>query len=419
MRWYQKLFWRIFGAIWLVSMFGILLSVGVYQEIAQEQDRHGLQQERAQLYAEQVIERYEAGLELETRQSRRMPIWVVDDESDRQIFGAKRRPPPDALRVEVESQRGHEYKVYFPAAPDSQMLERIFHFVLSFQVLWLLVVSLISSLLLAWLIVRPINLLRAQVREVYHSDDWRPKSSFALQYRKDELGELAREMNQAARYVEETLNAQENLLRDVSHELRAPLARLQASAGLAEQKLGEDDRLVARINTECARLEKLISELLLLSRQQVAQANQPRVALKPLLQELVDDARLLDPARELSVDLNAVGDSVRFAAEPLSRILNNLLGNAIKHSGEGASVGLKAISTSDQLKVEVFDDGVGVPAELLAQLGQPFKRGASSSGYGLGLSICQRAARQVGGEVRFANRDSGGFCATLVLPLKG
>lgn len=418
MRWYQKLFWRIFGAIWLVSMVGILISVGVYQELAEEQERHGLQQERAQLYAEQVIERYESGLRIDSRLSKRIPIWVIDQESGSQIFGGKRRPPRDALRFEVESQQGNEYRVFFPAAPDSRMLERMFHFVLSFQVLWLLIVSLISSLLLAWLIVRPINRLRAQVREVYHSDDWRPKSSFALQDRKDELGELAREMNQAARYVEETLNAQENLLRDVSHELRAPLARLQASAGLAEQKLGEDDKLVVRINTECARLEKLISELLLLSRQQVAQANQPLVALKPLLQELVEDARMLDPAREIGADLNAVGDSVRFAAEPLSRIVNNLLANALKHSGESAKVGLKAISTSDQLKVEVFDDGVGVPPELLNQLGQPFKRGANSGGYGLGLSICQRAARQVGGEVRFANREEGGFSATLVLPLK-
>ena len=418
MRWYQKLFWRIFGAIWLVSMVGILVSVGVYQELAQEQERHGLQQERAQLYAEQVIERYESGLELESRQARRLPIWVIDEKSGRQIFGGKRRPPRDAQHIEVKSQQGNEYKILFPSAPDSQMLERMFHFVLSFQVLWLLIVSLISSLLLAWLIVRPINKLRAQVREVYDSDDWRPKSSFALQDRKDELGELAREMNQAARYVEETLNAQENLLRDVSHELRAPLARLQASAGLAEQKLGEDDKLVVRINTECARLEKLISELLLLSRQQVAQANQQPVLLKPLLQELIEDARLLDPAREISADLNALGESVRCAAEPLSRIVNNLLANAVKHAGDSAKVGLKAISTSDELKVEVFDDGVGVPGELLAQLGQPFKRGAKSSGYGLGLSICQRAARQVGGEVRFANRDSGGFSATLILPLR-
>ena len=417
MRWYQKLFWRIFGAIWLVSILGILISVGVYQELAQEQERHGLQQERAQLYAEQVIERYESGLELDSRQSRRLPIWVIEEESGRQIFGGKRQPSRDALRFEVESQQGNEYQVFFPKAPDSRMLERMFHFVLSFQVLWLLIVSLISSLLLAWLIVRPINTLRAQVREVYRSDDWRPKSSFALQDRQDELGELAREMNQAARYVEETLNAQENLLRDVSHELRAPLARLQASAGLAEQKLGEDDKLVVRINTECARLEKLISELLLLSRQQVAQANQQPVLLKPLLQELIEDARLLDPAREISADFNAVGESVRFSAEPLSRIVNNLLANAVKHAGDSAKVELKAISTSEQLKVEVFDDGVGVPGELLAQLGQPFKRGAKSSGYGLGLSICQRAARQVGGEVRFANRDSGGFSATLTLPL--
>lgn len=419
MRWYQRLFWRIFGAVWLVSMLGILISLAVYQEIADKNERAGFQQERAEILAEQIINDLERGREPRERHSRHMPLWILDEESGRVLYGERRRAPRNAVDIEVESDSGREYRVLFQPAADAVLVERMLGFLLSVQVVWLLLVSLLSSLLLTWLIVRPINALSAHVKSVHDNENLAARADLKLSLRTDELGALAREIDQMADYVERTLNAQENLLRDVSHELRAPLARLQASAGIAEQKLGEDDKLVIRINTECARLEKLISELLLLSRQQVEQAIQPRVALKPLMQELVDDARLLDPTREISIDLKAVGDSMQFAAEPLSRIVSNLLGNAIKHAGEGASVGLKAISTSDQLKVEVFDDGVGVPAELLAQLGQPFKRGASSSGYGLGLSICQRAARQVGGEVRFANRDSGGFSATLVLPLKG
>ena len=418
MRWFQRLFWRIFGAVWLVSMLGILISLAVYQEIADKNERVGFQQERAMIQAEQIIGDLERGIEPRERHGRHMPIWIMDEDTGRVLYGERRRPPRNAISIEVEADSEREYRVLFKPAADTVLVERMLGFLLSVQAVWLLVVSLLSSLLLTWLIVRPIDALSAHVKSVHDNENLAARADLKLSSRSDELGALAREIDHMADYVEKTLTAQENLLRDVSHELRAPLARLQASAGLAEQKLGEDDKLVVRINTECARLEKLISELLLLSRQQVAQANQQPVLLKPLLQELIEDARLLDPAREISADFNAVGESVRFSAEPLSRIVNNLLANAVKHAGDSAKVELKAISTSEQLKVEVFDDGVGVPGELLAQLGQPFKRGAKSSGYGLGLSICQRAARQVGGEVRFANRDSGGFSATLILPLR-
>ncbi len=418
MRWYQRLFWRIFGAVWLVSMLGILMSLAVYQEIADKNERAGFQKERVEILAKQIINDIEQGREPREPYSRHMRIWILDEESGRVLYGERRRAPRNAVDIEVESYSGREYQILFQPAADTVLVERMLGFLLSVQAIWLLLVSLLSSLLLTWLIVRPINALSAHVKSVHDNENLAARADLKLSTRTDELGALAREIDQMAEYVERTLNAQEYLLRDVSHELRAPLARLQASAGLAEQKLGEDDKLVVRINTECARLEKLISELLLLSRQQVAQVNQQPVPLKPLLQELVEDARMLDPAREIGADLNAVGDSMRFAAEPLSRIVNNLLANAVKHSGESAKVGLKAISASDQLKVEVFDDGVGVPPELLNQLGQPFKRGANSGGYGLGLSICQRAAHQVGGDVRFANRESGGFSATLFLPLK-
>lgn len=418
MRWYQKLFWRIFGAVWLVSLVGILASLWLYQSLSGEHERVGFQEERALLYAEQIIDRLETGQKENPRIGRHLPIWIFDEETGRQVYGERRRPPKDALSVEVEDRSGREYEVLFPRAPDVQLLDRMFGFLLSFQVVWLLVVSLLSSLLLTWLIVRPINILRRQVRAVYDDEEWQPQGEDLIIRRTDELGQLAREMAEAGKFVEQTLNAQENLLRDVSHELRAPLARLQASAGLAEQRLGQDDKLVLRINTECERLERLISELLLLSRQQVAQVNQPKVALTELLNELVEDARLVDKDRDIRVELERLRPGLEFAAEPLSRVVSNLLANAIKHSGDGAKIALQAKSSERQLQISVLDTGQGVSPELLVQLGQPFKRASKSSGYGLGLSICKRAVRQMGGELTLENVEDGGFRATLILPIK-
>jgi len=417
MTWHQRLFWRIFAAVWLVSMLGIVVSVSLFSALSDSDERGALQRERARINAEQVISDLERGEEPRLHHNRRLPIWIIDDNTGQTLFGDQRRPPKEALTIEIETANGREYRVLFPRAVDALLTERMFGFLLSFQALWLLVVSLLSSLLLTWLIVRPINALRAHVQSVHDNQNLAARADLKLSQRKDELGELAREIDRMAEHVEQTMSAQENQLRDVSHELRAPLARLQASAGLAEQRLGENDKLVLRINSECARLERLISELLQLSRQQLTLSKQEPVGLKRLLGELLDDARLLDPESKLSAQLSEIPDAVKVGAEPLSRIISNLLANAVKHAGAGANISLTARVSAKSLEVEVLDDGRGVSPELLAQLGQPFKRGGDSSGYGLGLSICQRAARQSGGEVRFANRPSGGFVARLELPL--
>jgi len=417
MRWYQKLFWRIFAAVWLVSTLGILVSIGIYQGISSDHDRSGLQQERARIYAEQLIEDIESGREPKSRQGRRLSLWIIDEETGHVIFGEGRRPPRGAEKLEIESSSGRDYEVYFPGVGEVLLMQKMFGFLLSVQAIWLGLVSLFSSLLLTWLIVRPINALRAHVRSVYDSQNLSSRADQHLSQRTDELGELAREIDQMADFIERTLNAQENLLRDVSHELRAPLARLQVSAGLAEQRLGEDDKLVKRINLECARLEHLISELLLLSRQQVASVHEPKILLSDLLTALIEDARLLDPQREIKLQVIPANSPQKIAAEPFSRVVSNLLNNAIKHTESGTAVSLDVKLSDQLLKLHVCDSGAGVAPELLANLGEAFRRGSSSDGYGLGLSICKRAVLQMGGDISFANRSEGGFCAKISIPL--
>lgn len=417
MRWYQKLFWRIFAAVWLVSTLGILVSIGIYQGISSDHERSGFQQERARLYAEQLIDDLESGREPKVRQGRRLPLWIIDEDSDRVVFGEGRKPPRGAEKLEIESSSGRDYEVYFPGVSEVLLMQKMFGFLLSVQAIWLGLVSLFSSLLLTWLIVRPINALRTHVRSVYDSQNLSTRADQSLSQRTDELGELAREIDHMADFIERTLNAQENLLRDVSHELRAPLARLQVSAGLAEQRLGEDDKLVQRINLECARLEHLISELLLLSRQQVAGATQPKIMLSQMLIELIDDARLLDPRREIELKLRPTDSKQTIAIEPLSRVVSNLLNNAIKHTEPEAKISLDVTVADQFMDLEVCDSGAGVAPELLANLGDAFRRGSTSKGYGLGLSICKRAVLQMGGKISFTNRPEGGFCAKITIPL--
>lgn len=102
----------------------------------------------------------------------------------------------------------------------------------------MLLVSALASLLLSWLIVRPINQLRRHAKELYHQQNLSSRADNRLSERSDEIGELSREFNRMAGYVEETLTAQQRLLQDVSHELRAPLGPVAGGRGAGGAETG-------------------------------------------------------------------------------------------------------------------------------------------------------------------------------------
>lgn len=415
MRWYQKLFWRIFGAVWLVSMLGILVSLGLYLALSDSTEHREDQLERVEYMAEQIVSAYERSEELHLRRRHQFPIWVYDSKGN-QIYGGSRRPPPNSRSLAVEGKGNRVYRVLVNLPQDRFAVERLLGFVLSMQAIWVLAVSFISSLLLAWLVVRPINALRKHVRTLYDDQNLSHRAEGRLSQRSDELGELAREFNRMADYVEQTLGTQENLLRDVSHELRAPLARLRAATGLAEQRWGEDEKVLQRIAKECDQLERLITELLALSREGKVKSSD-QLDLNELIGQLVDDARLIGGLHPIELKLDIAKGSVKVSQEPLSRIVSNLLVNAIRHTPDNTRIDVEATVNDQMLNVIISDTGPGVDPKLLSELGQPFKRSIDSRGYGLGLSISCKAAERAGGAVHFDNRELGGFLARVELPL--
>lgn len=414
MRWHQTLFWKIFGAVWLVSMVGIVISLSLYLALADPDDRREDQIERATLLAERIVSSHEHFEEPRLGRGRHMPIWVFEADGDL-VYGSERRPPPNALRIPVESDSGQRYMAVLQLIPEDFAFDRLVGFVLSIQAIWVLAVSFVSSLFLAWLVVRPINALRRHVRALYDDQNLSHRAEGRLSRRTDELGELAREFNQMADYVEKTLGSQEHLLRDVSHELRAPLARLRAALGLAEQRWGEDEKVIQRLSRECDQLEKLITEILALSRDE-SPGRAEQVDLYQLANALIDDARLVDQNHELKLMCKVKPHQISVSDEPLSRIVTNLLNNALSHTPEGTTISFKVESIGSRLNIEVSDTGPGVDEILLKELGQPFKRSLNSKGYGLGLSICKKAAERVGGSLHFSNAPQGGFVVKLNLP---
>jgi two-component system OmpR family sensor kinase len=298
-------------------------------------------------------------------------------------------------------------------------LERMLRFLLSVQMVLILVMSALVALLVSYLVVRPVNRLRDFARSLYDEQNLSSRTEGYLSRRTDEIGELAREFDSMAGYVEKTLNARQNLLRDVSHELRAPLARLQVAAGILEQQSGEQiNALHSQISRECDQLAHLIDELMSLSRlEDMALELQSPLPLRPVLEQIREDYALLYPHHQISLEVEP--ETLRFAQsrELLNRILGNALQNALKYTPVGGQVLLSAYRQDQCLCLAVSDNGPGVDANLLKDIFEPFVRGGSTQqGYGLGLSILRGAVRRLGGEVRAENLEDGGFRLTVCLP---
>lgn len=204
----------------------------------------------------------------------------------------------------------------------------------------------------------------------------------------------------------------------MSHELRSPLARLKIALALAERAPAEErEQLWPRLGQECDRLEALIQEILTLARLDSEPGARQPVPLRPLLEKLIEDARLLYPQQQISLDCP---ESASLSGWPdmLERALDNLLRNALRFNPAGQSVEIRVTAQADACQVEIRDHGPGVADEHLARLGEPFFRAPqqSGSGHGLGLAIVRRSAERHGGHLELVNHVDGGFAARLTLP---
>jgi two-component system sensor histidine kinase CpxA len=221
------------------------------------------------------------------------------------------------------------------------------------------------------------------------------------------------------------LASHRELLRDVSHELRSPLARLQIALGLARRPNADLEQEFDRIELETARLDELIGEILSLSRLDdpartlVAEP----VNLEELLETLVENARIEADLRSIQLQLNALpGLSVEGDRELLFRAVENVLRNAVRFSPNGTLVEVTAERAADQAVIRIRDHGPGVPQEALARIFEPFfcvaqARDRESGGYGIGLAITARVAALHGGSVRAANAAPSGLALEITLPL--
>ena len=287
-------------------------------------------------------------------------------------------------------------------------------------------------LVLAFLLTRPIQRLREAARRMARGElsaraskhKGKPASSGT-----DEIGALVADFDHMAERLESQVAAQRLLLRDVSHELRSPLARLSVALELArDEAAAEMTPHLDRIERETNNLNQLIGQLLSLSQMESAQriADVKPVALRPILERLVADAGYEAQTSHCTVVLNRAADcTISGNAELLHRALENIVRNAIHYTAEGTQVEIsldcEPVGQGREAVVQVMDRGSGVPEEQLQAIFKPFyrldyARERSTGGSGVGLAIAERAIRLHSGRLSAANRPGGGLTVEVRIP---
>lgn len=287
-----------------------------------------------------------------------------------------------------------------------------------------ILVTLLCSILLAWYFSKPIRSLRAAF-DAAADGKLDTRLGPTMGKRRDELADLGRDFDRMASQLQVLMDSQRHLLHDVSHELRSPLARLQAAIGLARQSPEKLEATMDRIELESTRIDQLVGELLTLSRLEVGVMGslQEDVDMDELLADIMADANFEAEVQEREMDFrgdcNAV---VRGRAELLCRAIENVVRNAIKHTPKDGAVTVRVEHDVQQrvLKLFVLDQGPGVPEADLDKIFEPFFRSHASSGtdgHGLGLAIAQRVVHAHGGRIAASNRPGGGLCVQIDLPV--
>ncbi len=233
---------------------------------------------------------------------------------------------------------------------------------------------------------------------------------------RDEFGALTDAFNRMVRRVGEMIEARDQLLLDVSHELRSPLTRMKVALELMPGSENKD-----QLAADVGEMERMVSELLELERLRSGRGLNPSLQkLGPILCEVATRFEHRRPGVHISaaldgIQLNIDGDKIR-------TVLQNLLENAFKYSlPESRPVEISTTDNHESVVIRVSDDGMGIPKEHAASIFEPFfradrSRSRRTGGYGLGLSICKRIMQAHGGDISYENNAGRGASFILTFP---
>jgi signal transduction histidine kinase len=291
--------------------------------------------------------------------------------------------------------------------------------------------SLVFGLGLAWYLSQPLRHLSLALHAAAGAN-FGVRVLPLLGSRRDEIVDLAREFDGMAARLQQATAQQQRLFHDISHELRSPLARIQAAIGLWEQSLLEPAATIQRIDQETRRIDALVEELLTLHKLEAGSANLmlERMDIIELLATIAENADFEAQVRHCSVSL--VGVPSFFAqidSEMIYCALENVVRNAVKFTAPDTKVEITTRIVEERrenhaavpvLEISVEDRGPGVPDAQREAIFEPFRRVESLDsavpGVGLGLAISRRAIVLHGGHIAAYPRAGGGLRIVASIP---
>jgi two-component system, OmpR family, sensor histidine kinase CpxA len=443
----KSLFLRIFLSFWAALLLFIILSILV--AIAVNPAR-GIESQEPEILAE-AVNAYQSGGEhaahdyLEAFWRKEQVRAFVFDPTGKElsghqhippwIEGSRRSPPfnrswwdnlmPDRIKRQALTLDGKRYTLVMEMPPGP----RVF---LGPHALLLMTIALLSSGLVCYLLARsmtsPITRLR-QAAQSLAAGDLTARAGAPAGGPRGEMVELMRDFDRMAERLEGLVDSQSRLLKDVSHELRSPLARLSVALGLARQRsTPEIEGQLDRIELEADRLNQLIQRLLTIARLESGAdgIRKSSLSLRELVENVAHDAEYESAGRHIRVDADG-DDEFLVDADPdlLRSAVENVVRNATRYTAAGTTVEAKLerqhSSNGEEMVIRVGDSGPGVPDASLAKIFEPFyrlddARNRQTGGAGLGLSIADRAIRLHGGQISASNRKEGGLEVEIRIP---
>lgn len=286
---------------------------------------------------------------------------------------------------------------------------------------------LLTGVILCWLLAAyltsPIRKLREATNR-FAEGDLSTRVADKVGRRRDEIADLAQDFDSMAERIEALISSQQRLSRDVSHELRSPLARMNVALEIAKQRSnGETASVFQRIESESQRLNDMISRLLTLSKLESGSKDFDRreLNLKSLVEQVAADADFEASAKGRSVKVVRADESRVIGSDSLIRsAVENVLRNAVRYTKEGTAVEVAVTSVNGTATIKILDHGQGVPADELSNLFKPFyrvgeARDRGSGGTGLGLAIAEQAILAHNGTIA-AKNEGDGLAVEITLP---
>ena len=325
----------------------------------------------------------------------------------------------------IKANSGELYTLIFRFDLRSRPIWNLFK---RFGLYWVFFVAFVISGVISWWLaiktVRPIQDI-AFASGLHDEEDFLSKIDVKILKRPDEIGELARQLQLSGIKIQELIKKQKDLLRDVSHEVRTPLARLQIATETLQLDAG-DKRALNQIKDEILIIDQLVQDLLHLSHfDRPSKSHQiENFKVNTLVDEFIERSKILASTKNLSITSSSTNTNnvdVKGNKFLLDRALDNLMSNAIRHSPNNSEIEIKTEIDNENCYISISDQGEGVIEESLEKIFEPFhrldtSRNRETGGFGLGLSLVKQIVELHKGSVNAFNHPNG-LLVKLSIPL--